>query len=46
MHGEFIIFNDEDENGKVPGLRCQVSGARSQEKQNQFHFIFTGFPDT
>jgi len=21
MHGEFIIFNDEDENGKVPGLR-------------------------
>jgi len=23
MHGEFIIFNDEDQNGKVSGLRSQ-----------------------
>jgi len=25
---EFIIFNDEHENGKVSGVRSQVSGLR------------------
>jgi hypothetical protein len=26
MNGESIILNDEDENGKVSGVRSQVSG--------------------
>jgi len=32
MHGESFILNDEDENGKVSGIRCQVSGIRKPVK--------------
>jgi hypothetical protein len=38
MHGEFIILNDEDENGKV-------SGVRSQESLSEIKIDFV-FPDT
>jgi hypothetical protein len=36
MNSEFIILNDEDENGKVPGVR-------SQENREGVDFVF---PDT
>ena len=45
MHSEFIIFNDEDENGKVSGGRCQVSGVRFQENLGEIKLDFA-FPDT
>jgi hypothetical protein len=40
-HSEFIILNDEDKNGKVPGIRCQVSG-----KTKSISFYLYGFPET
>jgi hypothetical protein len=45
MHGEFIIFNDERENGKVSGNRSQVLGLRSQENLGEIKIDFA-FPDS
>jgi len=41
MHSEFIILNDEDKNGKVPGVRSQET---REDEMKLILFFLT--PDT
>jgi len=45
MHGESFILNDEHDNGKVSGVRFQVSGFRFQENPGEIKIDFD-FPET
>jgi len=45
MHGESFILNDEDDNGKVSGIRYQVSGVRYQEtREDEMKLILSFLP--